>query len=125
LASRLHALQHLNLNHLLRLTDASVERVVDGLRDLRSLDISQCSKLSAAALEHALNRLALLSEVHLRACLQFDDACVVRLARTTNALNGVLGQLDLRDTGVDAARCLQLLKTDDWGWEERDRCFFR
>lgn len=65
-------LQHLNLRYLRRITDDSLYAIARKAKNLFSLDLSFCAKLSAEAVGSLLLSLPCLSELHLFGCTQLQ-----------------------------------------------------
>ena len=71
-SSNASQIEHVNLRYLMQLTDSCTPALVDKMTNLRSIDLSFCTKLSTAALTHMIRNAPALTELRLWNCHQID-----------------------------------------------------
>ena len=90
-------IHHLNLRYLRKITSASLESIASGLKQLYSLDVSFCVKLSDTSVGGLLLDLPGLSELRLFSCTQLSvDGIMTWWTRALMAGRSCLSVLDLR-----------------------------
>ena len=71
-SSNASQIEHINLRYLIQLTDICIPAIVDKMNNLRSIDLSFCTKLSTASLAHVIKNAPVLTELRLWNCHQID-----------------------------------------------------
>lgn len=71
-SSNASQIEHINLRYLIQLTDICIPAIVDKMNNLRSIDLSFCTKLSTASLTYVIKNAPALTELRLWNCHQID-----------------------------------------------------
>jgi hypothetical protein len=125
--SKFSRLQHLNLCYVKHVSDRTLTRIGKDNSELKSIDLSHCSKITNLGIKALCTNLTWISEFRLCSCLQFSNETVKIIAQECIA---EIGLIDMRNCdGITITDCLKILRdyVDDGFVSDYDepKCFYR